>query len=1003
MGSRPENQLIPATPEESFSGTTILPSEPDSDSKLEVMIEALPDLERTAENMLKFLVPNSAELSRIVRLAKSLSDPFNTDSMRFKRHRRNLEEEEQHFGQQIYIDVRMVNDLFASSDKVAEKLYGMDCSLAPFLQKANCARFALEVLLARPGSSPSPNEAISVLDEVFPSPFMDRLVSADQTLLPGDSALERETFDLALEIRTQHVIMQLEERQHDPDSDPFMVLDDGFYVELENDGDSSNPVQWAFRGFGTEALAGPNGEIPPKLASQVEYRYREMQVWLQPEDNVFDIEELKREYGWRKFVARAADWVCKRSDEIEAVLEGLSLPSSRKIKDAYFATPKTRHSLGSTLASTPRTRNSATPSTARRLTQSTHGTATTREASRYAAFTPSLARNGLRTGRGSLVSERNARNTATPSSLRNASYAVPETQQVEGNPNWGSTSPETRRLMQSESPLRSSARPSQNVIQPSAEREQDLPSPEVQGQAQPEFSTQSPKSVHQAGNRDGSTTLHVEEQTEEQQSAPLESVEPATSPMHARPVSDANGLKTNAGNPVEAIQASADVQRSTLRKPPLVDQERRKPSKLKPTFLNLTSIDRLRQRQQQVNAMTKEPESLQQSEPVQVADTSAAIQSTSEETAPESPELHSAQPAQRSDKEQFGSEKTVETCLPEPPRADTPEPAQENPSEVQASPDMTSTFVQDEVGFEVTHGQLDIDPGESQLERSHSPSFVRHSRPPSLRERATQQSSRENAQDADDDLNEALAMYHAGARQAQAAPQSSRALFIDRQTNAERVSPISQGLDPRSVERRRAEVSRKRGRELDEVPESDAEFEHDDREVSIERQRARKPIQPRSKRARLETQTTDAVGSSSKQSTRLSPAHPLDSPSDPAQGTSTARKKRVNNGKQSKVYWKDTEKQRVIRLIEEYGHLRKGNSCDWKNIHKMNEIVPVLPGEKRFENRDPTHIKDKARNIRQWYEDRNLPLPKNFEFVTMSANYYKKREPRQRASSATVA
>ncbi|RAH84750.1 hypothetical protein BO86DRAFT_454249 [Aspergillus japonicus CBS 114.51] len=971
MASRPgnENQAIPETPEDeiNISGTTILPSEPDLDLDPGKMIEVFPKLWDAAEDMLEFSVPSPFELLEFTKLLQKLNDSQSLESWRLARQTSNLRQEAKYFGSQPYIDVELVDDIFRSSATVAEKLHEIEGQWdpAPALQKANCARFVLEVLLCEPESTSSVKQAIRILDSIFPLPFTTRLVPAGQKRSAGDSSLEKETFDLALELRTQYTIMQLEEKsQHDPDFEPSRVLEEGFCIELANE------EGLVLRGFETEALRGPNGEIPPGLEAEVAYRYQEMEALCLVEDTI-DIEGLKKNYGWRKFVLRAAQWVCKRTDEINADMRR-PLQTYKDVKKAFFARPKTRYSLGSTFSSTPRTRNSVTPSTARHPTQSIPGTATT---SGYAAVTPSLARNGPRNIPGSVVSARSSRYSATPSSLRNEYHTIPETQPVGRNSHWGSgesASPEARRSMQLESPVRPSARSLQRTTRSPAEHDlsRTLVSPEAQRQMQPESPTPLSGSMQQAEEVNGSDTPRIEQQARGSERATSKSAEPARSPARAEPVPAVTRPEKSASNTVETTRASNKIPPNVFKKPPPVDREGRKSLKAKPTFLNQTAVDRLQQRQQQLSAGTEIPGVSRQTEPLPSND--------------------------RSERQQFTSDTSPENRQVERPRANTQKPAPEGPSEIPASPDMTSTFIQDEVEIEVTNGQLDIgDPGESQLERSHSPSFVRNSRPSSLREEALQQSRHGLAKDTNNDVSQVSNVSHEGPPRSTAAPRDSRALFIDRQTNAARVSPISQGLDPRSVERRRNETSRKRGREADEVPESDDEFEHDDREVSVERQRARKPIQPRSKRARLESQTENATESSGnhaqdrhatplRRSTR--PAQTV-SPNSPSASAPSTQKNKPD--RRPTIRWEPGQSERLERLINQHGRTCfRGTMFHWEKIREHDRIEPKQPGEKRFTNKSTGQVKDRARNIKTSYIKNDKPLSPAWNGVTVSASVY---------------
>ncbi|OOF90837.1 hypothetical protein ASPCADRAFT_58563 [Aspergillus carbonarius ITEM 5010] len=328
------NQVIPETPEEeaNISGTTILPSEPDIDLDPDIMVEALPDLERAAGNVLDFLVPGSADPVSIISTAKKLGDPGSTQSRRLQRSVTNLNHEVKYFGQSThstYLDVEQI-----------VKVSGLEDRWKPFLHKANCARFALRMLLARPGANPSPEQAIFSIQEQFPLPFMTNLVEKDVQKSVDESYLDKDTFELALEIRTQYLIMQLEAHQDDDDFDPVEILTSGFFLDVPKD--APEDVERRFRGFNLERFTGLRQELPSRYRSDVEDRYNDMRVVLEVDGT---LEALKGDYRWQKFVMQAARWIRKRTDEINNDLIHM--------EDAYSMS-KSRHSLGNIMGfSTP--------------------------------------------------------------------------------------------------------------------------------------------------------------------------------------------------------------------------------------------------------------------------------------------------------------------------------------------------------------------------------------------------------------------------------------------------------------------------------------------------------------------------------------------------------------------------------------------------------------------------------------------------------------------------
>ncbi|GKZ38922.1 hypothetical protein AbraIFM66950_011496 [Aspergillus brasiliensis] len=397
------NQVIPETPEDehNISGTTILPSEPDNDLDVDIMVEALPDLERAAANVLDFLVPGSADPVSIMSTAKKLRDPAGTQSRRLQRSVTNLNHEAKYFGQKsplTYLDVEHIVDVS-----------GLEDYSKPVLHKANCARFALRMLLATPGTESSPEQAISTIHDEFPSPFMANLVEKGVQKAVDESYLEKETWELALEIRTQYLIMQLEAHQDDDDFDPVEILTTGFFLDAPKDAPSD--AERRFRGFKLERFTDARGELPSRYRSDVESRYDDMRVVLEVDGT---IGALKGDYRWQKFVMQAARWIRKRCDEVNNDLKGQV--GSMDMHESFYSIAKSRQSIGSTPAmSTPSgrfaNRLSTTENTARR-------SATT-------SNTPQVSQPSFQ-ARPSATGSANAQKVTTPMSAQNPFHTVPE-------------------------------------------------------------------------------------------------------------------------------------------------------------------------------------------------------------------------------------------------------------------------------------------------------------------------------------------------------------------------------------------------------------------------------------------------------------------------------------------------------------------------------------------------------------------------------------------------
>ncbi|KAL4924575.1 uncharacterized protein BDV17DRAFT_209437 [Aspergillus undulatus] len=315
--------VIPDSPEDvaNISGTTILPSEPESELDPEMMLEALPDLQRTGKSVLDFLAPTTASPVQIVNKAKLLSDPKNTQSRRLRRLLANLDRDVKLFSSDIYIDAAGIGRKFASVI-AGKRGHFTDWSPIPIIQSANCARFALEVLLAGTSMN-SQRQAIRSVERLFPTPFL--LSLNEEGNRPGESALEKETFELALEIRKQSLILLLDDKQGDPDFNPKNAVKLCFFTGLSR---QSPP-----RGFNLPSLGGLDGALPPRYRDTIQEVYNDILV--SEQDGIFDVDELRASYLWKRFVLKAAHWLRRRTEEIHTELQ--TCASAQDVHDAYFA------------------------------------------------------------------------------------------------------------------------------------------------------------------------------------------------------------------------------------------------------------------------------------------------------------------------------------------------------------------------------------------------------------------------------------------------------------------------------------------------------------------------------------------------------------------------------------------------------------------------------------------------------------------------------------------
>lgn len=312
----------PGNPEgnSNISGTTFLPQDSsfeDGEADPIVMVDELSDLQSAATRLMDLFVSNASDPRDIVDAAKRLTNPMSTQSKRLKPATHKLISAMKGFSKQVFIDVEQIKQLIPS---VQPEGAAFPWSPSPILHKANCARLALDVLLATIGSH-SPRHAIERLESQFPASFLDAIVKRSQSKPIGASTAEKQTFELALEIRTQYFIKELERRQNEKDFDPQSILRGVFYDELALEDADSKPEQGFLRGFKlAHTFEDENGRLPDRFQEDVVDRIGELEYDLVAEDGSTQIQNLKSA-SWTRFIQRTARFIYTRDKEIKFDLQ----------------------------------------------------------------------------------------------------------------------------------------------------------------------------------------------------------------------------------------------------------------------------------------------------------------------------------------------------------------------------------------------------------------------------------------------------------------------------------------------------------------------------------------------------------------------------------------------------------------------------------------------------------------------------------------------------------
>ena len=162
-------------------------------------------------------------------------------------------------------------------------------------------------------------DALRQMDNSFPSQFMHSLISGAQPTSAGESALVTDTFDLALELRTQLAILVLQRAAQESQFDPEEVLNEVFMLQ-----DAGVSV---LRGWNASALGGEDSALPQDFQDRVTKQLDAVRAFFAPNakslenGQLIDLEGLSSNFPWEAAVLRLLDWARHRHIELRKTIE----------------------------------------------------------------------------------------------------------------------------------------------------------------------------------------------------------------------------------------------------------------------------------------------------------------------------------------------------------------------------------------------------------------------------------------------------------------------------------------------------------------------------------------------------------------------------------------------------------------------------------------------------------------------------------------------------------
>ncbi|KAL8665161.1 MAG: hypothetical protein Q9168_007756 [Polycauliona sp. 1 TL-2023] len=304
-----------------FSGTTVRTSMSAQESSREIageLMENLDDLSDASDKVLGLLLSKDISEASIREVMGKYSNPKSKERSKLDRYSSTFQDCHDIYDDALFIDVTSTIRKTTGLPKQTPlqlKPWRMD----PVFYKANLTAI-IRSLLAQ--TNDNFGEAIGLIDRDFPRPFAQRFV--DKTKLddaPDSSALLKETFDVALELRTCSFMENARLLVDRPNFDPDSIVQQVFYK------DGNMLAGWDVSGMQSKDLTKT-----PELRDAIIARIEQLRkTFSETESPFIDLGSLDRSFSHSRLLARVALW--SATSVADAVQSALNADDSHPFND----------------------------------------------------------------------------------------------------------------------------------------------------------------------------------------------------------------------------------------------------------------------------------------------------------------------------------------------------------------------------------------------------------------------------------------------------------------------------------------------------------------------------------------------------------------------------------------------------------------------------------------------------------------------------------------------
>jgi hypothetical protein len=280
-----------------------------------MVAEMLPDLWNDSYRIMNLLAPADAQEEQVESSVKELKVSGSRLAKNLRQSERRFALTREHFGNEPYIKTTLIFQRLLGTPKPAEASSRPDA----IIHAANLATLVKDFLVMEKESQSS-QSILGGLDSYFPQVFVAKF---EDNIQAGNSRLLDESFELALDIRTQLTIIALGFQKEQESWNPEQILLDSFYdAPPQRSRSSISDFEDAVRNGRPRDLMGAGSTLADHQSAEVLQRVKDIRSTFRHNTDAIelgdlvDFERLEELFPWVKFLTDLVHWSRMRLDEI---------------------------------------------------------------------------------------------------------------------------------------------------------------------------------------------------------------------------------------------------------------------------------------------------------------------------------------------------------------------------------------------------------------------------------------------------------------------------------------------------------------------------------------------------------------------------------------------------------------------------------------------------------------------------------------------------------------